>query len=163
MDYRKFILPALVLSTVLGGVGAATLPATPAQAQATTNAPPAANPARPPRPPRASHIDGRIAFLKAELKITPAQEAPFDRLAQVLRQNATERRQSFEQARPDRDQPRNAVQRLEVRARMSAMQAQQSDRYLAAFRPLYESLSAEQRKAADDLMAPRGHFRRGRI
>ena len=36
------------------------------------------------------HIDGRIAFLKAELKITPAQQAAFDNYVKALRQNADE-------------------------------------------------------------------------
>ena len=57
----------------------------------------------------------------------------------------------------DRPQPRNALQHLETRARLSTMQAQQSNRFLAAFRPLYDSLSDDQKKAADDAMAPHGH------
>jgi len=155
---RKFIIPALVLAAVLGGAGAATMPASSALAQAAS--PPSADqqrPQRPPRPPRASHIEGRIAFLKTELKITPTQEAQFDKVASVLRQNSEDRRRSFEQMRPDRDKPRSALQHLETQARLSAMRAQQSDRFLAAFRPLYDTLSDQQKKVADDLMAP--HFR----
>jgi hypothetical protein len=53
------------------------------------------------------------------------------------------------------------LQHLEGQARMSAMRAQQTDRLLAAFRPLYDTLSDEQKKAADDLMAPHFHGRGG--
>ena len=111
-----------------------------------------------PRPPRErpSHIEGRIAYLKAELKITPAQEAQFDKVAQAMRLSDTERRQSFEQMRARRTaQPQqrpNALQQLETSARLAAMRAQQADRFLAAFRPLYDGLSDTQKKAADELL-----------
>ena len=162
MKTLKFLLPAVALATALGGAGIATLPISHAQAQAASPGAPPPGPAqaRPQRPPREfrSHIDGRIAFMKAELKITPAQEAAFEKVAQVMRQNDQERRQRFQEMRGQRDQPRSAVQRMEVRARFAAIQAQHTDRLLAAFRPLYDSLSPEQKKAADDLMTPHmGH------
>jgi hypothetical protein len=91
------------------------------------------------------------------LKITPAQEAQWEKVAQVIRQNETERRQTFTQMRSDGGQPRSALQRLEGEARFSALRAQQADRFLAAFRPLYDTLSDTQKKDADDLLAP--HFR----
>ncbi|MGH7090395.1 MAG: Spy/CpxP family protein refolding chaperone [Stellaceae bacterium] len=107
-------------------------------------------------------IDGRIAFLKAELKIAPAQEPAWNKVAQAMQQNAAERRQLFEQARANRANV-NALQALERRARVSALRAQQTDRFLAAFRPLYDSLSAAQKQTADELLAFRGrhgHFHR---
>lgn len=168
MTNRKFTLPALLLAAAVGGTSAITLPAQPAHAQAAAPAPQQTPAPRPPRPPRASHIEGRIAFLKTELKITPAQEAQFEKVAQAMRQNSQERRQAFGQARPDRNAPPappSALQRLEMQARFSALRAQGADRFLAAFRPLYDSFSPEQKKAADELMAPHfhGHHGRGRI
>ena len=167
MSNRKFIFPAIALAALVGGTGVAGLPIQQALAQA-ANPAPAAPPApgQPQRPHREfrSHIDGRIAFLKAELKITPEQEAQWQKVAQTMRQNSQERRQSFEQMRANRDQPRTALQHLELQARMAATRAQQTDRFLAAFRPLYDSLSPDQKKAADDLMTPHHHFhRRGGI
>ena len=157
MTIRKPLIPAAVLAAALSSAGLATVTPHAAHAQAAAPAAPA------PRPMRPSHIDGRLAFLKAELKITPAQEPQWDRVAQALRQNDQERREAFEQMRANRDQPHNALQHLEMRARLSAQRAQQTDRFLAAFRPLYDSLSDVQKKSADDLMAPhwRHHGRRG--
>ncbi|HZT52177.1 MAG TPA: Spy/CpxP family protein refolding chaperone [Stellaceae bacterium] len=167
MTKSKFILPAMLVAAAMGGAGTLALPAQPAQAQAANPAPQGAPPPARTRPmrPRESHIEGRIAYLKAELKITPAQEAQFDKLAQAMRQNDAERRRAFEQARTDRGQARpNAMQLLERRARFSAMRAQQTERTLAAFRPLYDSLSPDQKKVADDLAMPHFHGRhRGRI
>jgi periplasmic protein CpxP/Spy len=165
LNYKPFILPALVIAAALGATGVAMAPMQYAAAQAANPAPPPP-PGQPPQPRRefVSHIDGRIAFLKAELKITPAQEPQWEKVAQALRQNSEERRKSFEQARAtDRTQPPTALQHLEAMARMSAIRAQQTDRVLVAFRPLYDSLSDEQKKAADELMSPHrhgpGHFR----
>jgi Spy/CpxP family protein refolding chaperone len=159
---------AAALAALLGGAGAITLPAAAQQ-----SAPPAAAPAapgeqqpRPLRPMPPNHIEGRLAYLKTELHITQAQEAQWDKVAQALRQNSTERRQAFEQRRQAFEQMRqnpnarpNALQRLETQARFAAMRAQQTDRFLAAFRPLYDSLSDQQKQAANDLFGPHGrHF-----
>jgi hypothetical protein len=40
------------------------------------------------------------------------------------------------------------------------MRAQQGERFLASFRPLYQSLSDDQKKAADELLAHPRHFHR---
>jgi periplasmic protein CpxP/Spy len=160
---RKFILPAIILAAALGGAGAATLPAHPAAAQAATQAPPAPPPGHQPRAMRPSHIDGRIAFLKAELKITPAQNAQFEKVAQAMRENTAERRRTFDEMRANRDHPPSALQHLETGARLAAMRAQETDRFLAAFRPLYDSLSPSQKHAADELLGPHRFHHRGRF
>ncbi|HWG78324.1 MAG TPA: Spy/CpxP family protein refolding chaperone, partial [Stellaceae bacterium] len=102
-------------------------------------------------------IDGRIAYLKAELKITPQQEPQFDRVAQAMRDNATAKDQAIEKLRADRGQPKNAVERLELRQQLAAERAQQSQRFLDAFKPLYASLSADQKKAADETLTRHNH------
>jgi hypothetical protein len=114
------------------------------------------------------HIDGRIAFLKAELKITQAQEPAFDVFARELRQNAAELGQMVEKQRAQRDQIRaqralgnepprpDALERMQQRADMSKAHAEQNQRMLAAFKPLYDQLSAEQKKSADELIGGRG-------
>jgi hypothetical protein len=42
------------------------------------------------------------------------------------------------------------------------MRAQQTDRLLAAFRPLYDGLSDQQKQAANDLLGSHGHHFRHR-
>jgi protein CpxP len=159
---KKFILPALALAALIGAGGVLAVQPVPATAQAP--APPAQEQQQQ-RPMRPSHIEGRIAYAKAELKITPAQEADWEKVAGAMRQNDAERRQAFEQARADRGQPMNALQQLERRARFSAERARATDRLLTAFRPLYGSLSEAQKKTADDLLSfhrfHHGRFRRG--
>lgn len=159
MSIRKFAAPAAVaLALALGGAGLATEAAL---AQAAAPAPQAQSQA--PEHHRfdpARHIDGRIAYLKAELKITAAQEPAFDRVAQAMRENAQDKAKLFQQHRADRDKTLNAVERLEARQRFAAMHAQHSERFLAAFKPLYASLSDAQKQAADELLAPHWHHHR---
>jgi hypothetical protein len=155
---KHLLIPAFaVLAALSGGL---TLPSHQAAAQAASAPQPPAQPQqanRPPRP-RPDHIEGRIAYLKAELKITPAQEAAWDKIAQALRQDDQEFRQAFGQGRANRGQPRSAVQRLEAQTKFAQLRVQQSERDLAALRPLYASLSDDQKKAADDLFEPHRHF-----
>ncbi|HUZ72120.1 MAG TPA: Spy/CpxP family protein refolding chaperone [Stellaceae bacterium] len=163
MSDRKFIIPALVLAAALGSAGAVTLPVQQAVAQTTTGAPPPPHPGHRPWAERPNFIEGRIAFLKAELKITPAQSAQFDKVAQAMRENTAERRKTFQQMRAERDQPPSALQHLEMGARLASMHAQQTDRFLAAFRPLYDSMTPAQKKTADEIMGPHRFHHRGRF
>ena len=165
MNTRKPALAALALATALaGGVGLSTLPARPAAAQAAT-APQPSEERHERHHSAARHIDGRIAFLKAELKITDAQAPQFDRVAQVMRDSARAHDQARQQMRDNPGQPRNAVDRLEARTQFAALRAQQSQRFLDAFKPLYASFSDDQKKAADELLARHGHHghERGRM
>ncbi len=161
MFIRKAALPALALAAALAGAGGlAAFTAPKADAQATTA--PAQGQARPEHhfdPGR--HIEGRIAFLKAELKITDAQASAFARVAEAMRENVKEMAQLHEQFRADRDKPKTAVQRLETRVKLGELHTQHEHRFLAAFKPLYDSLSDEQKKIADELLAGHHHHHRG--
>lgn len=162
MSIRKFTAPAaLALALALGGAGLVA-PAAFAQAQA----PAAAPQAKPPEPHHhfdlTRHVDARIAYMKAYLGITPAQEAAFDRVAQAMRDNAKDMSQAFQQRGAEHGKPMNAVEQLEMKQRFAAMHARHSERFLAAFKPLYASLTDAQKQAADQLLAPHwGHRRHG--
>lgn len=126
-----------------------------------------AQPANPPPGPARNfnrHMDGRIAFLQAELKITPAQQAAFDAYTRVLRQNSDEMNavaQKRRDARPtqasdQRPKPPSAVEQMERRADMAKLAAAQSQRSLDAFKPLYAQLTDQQKQVADELMGRGG-------
>src|SRR6266436_4863446 len=59
-------------------------------------------------------VDGRIAFLKAQLKITPAQEAQWQQVEAAMRENAKTLDQTITNARQNLGNM-DAVQRLESR------------------------------------------------
>jgi protein CpxP len=98
-------------------------------------------------------VDGRIAFLKAELKITPAQETQWQQVAEAMHENANSLDQAIKTARQDRGSM-DAVQRLAQREQFAKVRAENDARLLAAFKPLYASLSAEQQQVANQLVAP---------
>lgn len=137
MAYAKFLLPALLLSTALAA--AVPFPVAAQDAQ--------------PGPAHiwhfGAHVEGHIAFLKAELAITPAQEALWDKVAGTIREDVAEF-EHFRQPLPVK--PPTAVQRLEHRAAVTALRAKGEQRFLEAFRPLYASLSDAQKRTADELI-----------
>ena len=96
-------------------------------------------------------VDGRIAFLKAELKITPEQETQWQSVATALRQNANALDQVINSARQQRG-AMDAVQRLTEREQFDKVRSQNDDRLLSAFKPLYASLSPEQQQIASQLL-----------
>src|SRR5260370_34453495 len=143
MTTGKPALAALALATALAGAaGLGTLPARDAAAQA-TRAPRQTQ--APERHHSASrHIEGRIAYMKAELKISDAQAPQFERVAQAMRDNAKSVDQAMQQRRGNRDQPQNAVERLEARSQFAALPAPGSQRFLDCFKPRFAQPSADQ-------------------
>lgn len=151
MFMRKPALPALALVAALAGTaGLSTLPAL-----AQTAAPQAQDQARDHREHHrdfsaARHIDGRIAYLKAELKITPQQEPQFNAFAEVMRNNARDEDAQMRQA--GANQRPNAVDALKQAQQMAEMQSNGLKRLVPAFQALYDSLSDPQKKTADQVL-----------
>ncbi len=99
-------------------------------------------------------IEGRIAFLRAELKITNAQADAWNGFADALRTNARKLAE-VRAAKPGDGQLASTLStRLDqqeqwLTARLDGTRAMKS-----AFAKLNEVLSDDQKKAADDLLAP---------
>jgi periplasmic protein CpxP/Spy len=96
-------------------------------------------------------VDGRIAFLKTELKIAPAQETQWQQVATAMRENANALDPLISTAREQRG-TMDAVQRLTMREQFAKVRAENDARLLTAFKPLYASLSPEQQQIANDLV-----------
>lgn len=100
-----------------------------------------------------AHIEGRLAFLKAEINITPEQEALWKDYANAVRDSAktmSGRCTSLmgdsgasEKSLPDRLD----AQEQFVAARLDALRATNK-----ALKPLYQALSDAQKKLADQLI-----------
>jgi Spy/CpxP family protein refolding chaperone len=112
----------------------------------------------------AARVEGHLAALKVELKITPAQEKAWQTFADKTRKQAEARaaqRAKFQAAKPAENMP--APERLAQRtARMKQAIAGMEAR-TAAVTELYAVLSPEQKALADKQFA-RGHggrFHRG--
>lgn len=153
---NKFALSAVVLAA---GIAAAA----PALAQpATPGASPDTAHSQHARPLPGERIEARLAYAKATLKITPAQEAPWNALASVLRRHAAAMDQQAAQRRTvDRSQPVSAIERMTRRQAMMSEAAIRMGEVLDAAKPLYAVLSDEQKKEADALLNRGGPSRGG--
>lgn len=98
------------------------------------------------------HIEGRIAFLKAELAITDAQQPQWSAFADVLRAQAEKMRamhtQMMQGGMPEAFPDRLAMMERGLSARLDALKAME-----APARALYAVLSPDQQKKANDLLA----------
>lgn len=98
------------------------------------------------------HVEGRIAFLKAELRITDAQAPQWNAFADTLRSNAKAYQAMHEQmtkgGMPSAWPDRLAAQQKALVTRLDAVKALE-----AAAKPLYAALTDEQKRVADQLFA----------
>jgi len=102
------------------------------------------------------HVEGHIAFLHAELRITPAQEQLWAAVANAMREDVKEMQDAEMQVSRQSQSSETAIQYLQNRAMFANLRARGEARFLAALQPLYESLSTQQKQAADELLVSRG-------
>jgi len=99
----------------------------------------------------ASNIEGRIASLKTELKITDAQAPAWNRFAEAMRAAAGSMGNMYEQmmqSGPAAILPA----RLERREKMIATHLSRVRALQDALKPLYASFNDDQKKIADGMM-----------
>jgi hypothetical protein len=99
----------------------------------------------PPNPQRPPDVEASIASLHQRLQITPAQEAPFNAVASLIRANARAA------ATTPHEPPANASAVDELRAEIQYDEVELAGlkRLLPALEALYANLSPVQRQAAD--------------
>jgi hypothetical protein len=93
--------------------------------------------------------EGRLGFLKAELKITEAQTKAWDAFAAALRENVAKLTEAYKA--PDRDamEKMSPAERLGWFEKAIVARADAVKRAKAAIEPLYASLSDDQKKMFD--------------
>jgi LTXXQ motif family protein len=103
-------------------------------------------------------VEGRIAFLRAELKITETQATAWNAFADALRANAKKlgevRASMMSQPAAEQQQGRTLSSRLDAQERWLVARLEGTRAMKAAFTPLYASFSDDQRKTADELLGP---------
>jgi LTXXQ motif family protein len=174
-DIRMKKIVTLTLAALLAGSGTYALAQqTPAPAAPAT--PQAQDQGRQDRRPRLSQddynrlVDARIASIKAGLKLNVDQERLWAPVESAIRTSAGERFTRM-QERPDRNERRSMdfMQRLERRSAMVTERAQRSTAVTTALRPLWDTMTEDQKRIAPRLMreavsndGPRWHERGGR-
>jgi len=97
------------------------------------------------------HVEGRIAFLKTELKITDAQQKPWDAVADAMRANAN-RMTEMMGGMMAGGAAASLPERIAAREKLLSARLDALRKYQAAVDPLYAALSDNQKKTADELM-----------
>lgn len=118
-------------------------------AQAAQKAPPKAQ--AQPQAPQEQGVERQIGDLRKRLNITPQQQPQFDAFAQAMRQNA----QTMEPLMQEQEQStkRNAIDDLKAAAKFAAAEADALKRLMAPLQALYDTLSDQQKKVADQVLA----------
>ena len=103
------------------------------------------------------HIEGRIAFLRAELKITDAQMSAWNAFADALRANAKKLGEVRAAVMPRSgagQQPLTLADRLDLQEQWLVARLEGTRTIRPAFVNLFGTLSDEQKKTANELLAP---------
>jgi len=99
----------------------------------------------------ARHVEGRIAFLKTELKITDAQQKLWTAVADAMRANATSMG-GMPHGMAMKGSAATLPDRLASRETAMAAHLEQLRKLKAAIEPLYAAFDSDQKKTADELM-----------
>ena len=98
------------------------------------------------------HTAGRIAFLRSELQISDAQAKAWDAFADSLRKIGSRMKEADMPMTAEATVPKLLAQ-LDAQERMLSARLEGVRAMKAAYAPLYDALSDEQRKTMDDLLA----------
>ncbi len=96
-----------------------------------------------------------------DLKITPDQEAKFDKLASVMRDNAKDMSSAVEKREAD-EKTTSALDDLKAYQTIAQAHADGMKNLVPAFETLYSALSDSQKKEADELFSHGPERKHGR-
>lgn len=104
------------------------------------------------------HIEGRIAFLRTEIKVTGAQQPLWEALADALRAGARSTKDMMagmpSVTMPAGSAPATPLQRIELHERMLSSRLEGLRQLKAALEPFYAALDDTQKATADKLLVP---------
>ncbi|HLX80423.1 MAG TPA: Spy/CpxP family protein refolding chaperone [Burkholderiales bacterium] len=121
-------------------------------------------------------VEARLAYIRTALRITDAEQPQWNAFADSMRQQAAAREKKMHEwhekmMQKHKEMAQNkgkhehrqlsVIERMERGQKMHADAIAQIDDQLATVKPLYESLSAEQKKVADVVLAPKNIRERG--
>ena len=106
-------------------------------------------------------MEGRLSFLKTELKITEAQTPAWNELAQAIRASAKQRNERMKSLFADEDKVKTLPERLELQEQLVAARLDELRQLKTAVRALYAVLTEDQKKEADDIGLPMMGMGRG--
>jgi len=158
-------LPALALLATPLLAGAAVAQPSPATPPGSANnSGPTSGQAQAPMATRAAagqpdtRLETHIKRLHDKLGITGAEEPAWQAVVQVMRQNADVIRQEYQQ-RSQQVGSMTALDNMRSYATMAQARATEAQKMLAAFQPLYDQMSPEQKAKADQVFRAQAEHR----
>lgn len=100
----------------------------------------------------AGHVEGRLAFIKTELKITDAQMPQWNVFADVVRANASATNDMHRSMPAQQKSGSTLPERLAMEDKMLSAHVQASRKVQEALTKLYDVLGPEQKKVADGIV-----------
>lgn len=104
----------------------------------------------------AGHVEGRLSFLKTELKITGAQLPQWDKFTEAVRENAKAIMGVIQGDATGTSQVASLPDKLTAREKLLSTQPAAVQKLKVAAGPLYAALSELQKKTADELVGSMG-------
>jgi len=95
-------------------------------------------------------VERRITELRAQLRITPAEQQQWDQFAGVMRENARDMDQIFIQ-RAQQLGSMTALQNMQSYEQLADAHAQHLQKLVAAFQSLYQAMPDQQKQLADQV------------
>ena len=105
---------------------------------------------------KVDRTEARIKDLHATLKITPAQEDLWNKVTEVMRENA-KTMDALNQARSEKAKTMTAVEDLQSYSEVAQAHANGLKNFVPVFEELYASMSDDQKKDADTLFRHGSH------
>jgi chromosome segregation ATPase len=102
-------------------------------------------------------VDQRIATLRSELKITPAEESDWQAVAQTMKDNAAAMEKMASDKTTKSDETMSAVEDLHTYAQFAEAHVEHLKLLTMAFETLYNKMPDDQKKLADQVFARSRH------
>ena len=99
-------------------------------------------------------VEGRLAFLKAELKITDAQSAAWTQLAEAVRTAAKHHNERMKAVLAGEQRSKTLPERVEAQEQFMSIRLEEIKMIKTTVKALYATLSEEQKKEADEMVIP---------
>jgi hypothetical protein len=99
-------------------------------------------------------VEGRLAFIKAELKITEAQASAWNQLAETIRAAAKNHNERMKAAFSREEKAKTLPERLEAQEQFVSARLDEIKQVKGGLMNLYAVLSDAQKKEADDIVLP---------
>jgi hypothetical protein len=98
-------------------------------------------------------VEGRLAFVKAELKITEAQTPAWNELAAAIRSAAKQHNERMRSAFKDASE-KTLLERLDLQEQFMTARIEEIKQVKGNLKTLYGQLSDEQKREADHVVLP---------